>query len=95
MPYFAVELAFDRDEERRLSLRPAHRVLLKDLHEQGKLVMAGPFADESGALLILSAGSREEAIQILDGDPYTHEDVLTRMSIREWTPIVPEPTSSP
>lgn len=94
MPTFVVELAFDKDEERRLALRPAHREMLKDLHQKGLLLTAGPFADESGALLIFSVDSREQLIQILDEDRYTHEDVLTRKSIREWTPIVPEPDAA-
>jgi uncharacterized protein len=85
---FVVELTFDKDEERRLALRPAHREMLRALHEKGALVMAGPFADDTGALLIFRTESRDELMRLLDADPYTHEDVLTRTSIREWAPIV-------
>jgi uncharacterized protein YciI len=87
MPIFAVELAFDKDEARRLERRPSHRERLKDLYDEGVLVMSGPFADDSGALLILRAESQDALLRILDDDPYTHDDVVTRANIREWAPI--------
>jgi uncharacterized protein YciI len=48
---YVLELAFDGDE-RRLAARPAHRERLARLRAGGTLLMAGPWADDSGALLI-------------------------------------------
>ena len=49
----AVILSFS-DDPARLELRPRHRELLGEMHEQGLLVAAGPFADQSGALLLFA-----------------------------------------
>jgi hypothetical protein len=52
-------------------------------------VTAGPFADDTGALLVYRVGSRDELDHLLDADPYTPADVVTRVGIREWAPIIP------
>ncbi|MGH8824206.1 MAG: YciI family protein [Jiangellaceae bacterium] len=89
MPTYVLELAFDRDNDRRLEVRPSHRDYLQRLHADGLLVSAGPFADDSGALLVYRVGSRDELDDLLDADPYTAADVVTRTGIREWVPIIP------
>ena len=50
MPTYVVELAFDKDNDRRMEVRPSHREYLQRLHAEGRLVTAGPFADDTGAL---------------------------------------------
>jgi len=57
---FVVELRFD-DNPDRLQARPAHRELLGRLKESGRWLMAGPWADDSGALLIIELDSAELA----------------------------------
>jgi uncharacterized protein YciI len=80
-----VELAFD-DDPRRLAARPAHRERLVALRRNGVLVMAGPWADDSGALLVFDA-ERPAVERELAEDPYY---ALTRVvSVREWLPVVP------
>jgi uncharacterized protein len=83
---FVVQLSFD-DDPRRLEARPRHREMLTRLHESGVLVMAGPWADDSGALLVFrtdEAGVRK----IMDEDPYYRAPGVTVASLREWRPIV-------
>ena len=82
----ALELAFN-DDPRRLDARPAHRAHLARLHEQGVLVMAGPWADESGALLVFRAD--EAALdEIMSTDPYYSTPGVSVVAKRAWNPIV-------
>jgi uncharacterized protein YciI len=81
-----LELAFD-DDERRLAARSAHRERLARLHAEGRLLIAGPWEDDSGALLVFRAdedGMRE----ILAADPYYATPGVTVVSCRCWRPIV-------
>lgn len=84
---FVVELAFDGNPAR-LALRPAHRDKLRALHEAGRLVLAGPFADESGALLVLDVADAAEVAALLDDDPYYRAPGVTIVRQQEWTPVV-------
>lgn len=81
-----LELAFD-DSPQRLAARPAHRQRLAELHAAGALVMAGPFADDSGALLVFAAG-RSEVDAIVADDPYYSVDGVRVVGLREWRPVV-------
>lgn len=84
---FVLELAFD-DHPDRLAARPAHRERLQALHATGRLVMAGPFADDSGALHVYDVADADELTQVIDGDPYYRAPGVTIVGQREWTPIV-------
>ncbi|HET6215237.1 MAG TPA: YciI family protein [Micromonosporaceae bacterium] len=88
MARFVVQLAF-KDNDRRLAVRPAHRDYLWRLHGEGRLVTAGPWADDTGAMLIYEVAGEDELAAILADDPYTPAAVCDVVLIREWTPIVP------
>jgi uncharacterized protein len=80
-----VELQFDGNAAR-LAARAQHRKRLDQLHAQGDLLLAGPWADDSGALLIFRAdGNRVR--QIIQDDPYYTAPGVTVLSIRQWTHI--------
>jgi uncharacterized protein YciI len=81
-----LELAFD-DSPQRLAARPAHRQRLAELHASGALVMAGPFADDSGALLVF-AGDESSVDAIVASDPYYSVDGVRVVGLREWLPVV-------
>lgn len=89
MATFVLELRFDRDNEKRLETRPVHREHLRGLLDQGKLIMAGPWADDSGALIVLDVADEAEARTIIARDPYTHAGCVSVVSLRPWTPILP------
>lgn len=81
-----VELAFTGDP-RRLEARAAHRQHLAELHQRGVLAAAGPWDDDSGALLIFrldEPGARAE----IDTDPYYTAPGVRIVSIRSWAPVV-------
>jgi uncharacterized protein len=81
-----VELAFTADPQR-LQARPAHRWRLTKLHHDGVLLAAGPWADDSGALLIFNVGEQELQAE-LSTDPYYSTPGVTIASIHAWAPIV-------
>jgi uncharacterized protein len=81
-----LELAFTASPER-LAARPAHRLFLARLHEEGCLLAAGPWADDSGALLVFDV-ERAELRRILDADPYYRTPGVEVAAIREWAPVV-------
>ena len=66
---FAALIEFTEDEELRLQTRPAHREYLRSLLDAGKLAMSGPWADDTGALIIYDADDMAEAERFLDADP--------------------------
>ena len=85
---FVVELAFGPQQEERLAARPAHRQLLTRWHADGVVVTAGPFADESGALLVFDVPDAEELDRLLGDDPYYRTPGVTVVRKQEWSPVV-------
>ncbi|MBM7787301.1 YciI family protein [Tenggerimyces flavus] len=92
MAIFALQLQF-KNNDRRLEVRPKHREYLTTLREQGKIVTSGPWADETGALLLYDVASEEELRGILAADPYTEADVYDIVLLQEWKPLFPWPAT--
>ncbi len=86
MTTFAVRLVFDCDNAARLEVRPKHREYLLSLAAQETLRLAGPYADDEGALLIYEVADRSALDAVLAADPYfdRSEPVVTIAEIREW-----------
>jgi uncharacterized protein len=84
---YVVELAFGPEPER-LAARPAHRERLQQLRDAGQVVLAGPWADDSGALLVFDVASHGALDRLLDDDPYFRTPGVTVVRSAEWTPIV-------
>ena len=90
MAQFVVQLRFDLAEtDRRMEVRPAHRDYLTELKATGKLVAAGPFADQTGALLVYDVADETELREILAKDPYTPANVYKIATLAEWQPLFP------
>ncbi len=83
MKYIAY-VAYTKDATKIAAHRPSHRQYLTSLLEQGKLLAAGPFTDDSGALFIYEADSAEAAAQLLAGDPFSTSGVIVRSEIKPW-----------
>ncbi|GGU19049.1 YciI family protein [Lentzea flava] len=88
MARFAVELVFGPETEKRLSVRPAHREYIASLVEKGVVLGAGPYADDTGALIIYEAADEPALKEFIAADPYTPANVITEWKIREWTPVL-------
>jgi uncharacterized protein len=81
-----IELSFT-DDPVRLDARPAHRRRLEDLYSQGVLVAAGPWDDDSGALLVFDI-ERAEVEAVMGADPYFATPGVKVVSVRTWRPVV-------
>lgn len=82
---FLLELEFT-DDPRRLTARPAHRKRLQQLYAEGQLVLAGPWADDSGAALVFDT-DRAGMDRIMAADPYYSTPGVVVTSLRAWTPL--------
>ena len=90
MAHYVVQLRFDLAEtDRRMQVRPAHREYLAELKAAGKLVAAGPYADQTGALLVYDVADEAELRDILAKDPYTPADVYEIATLAEWQTLFP------
>lgn len=81
-----VELSFSEDS-RRLEARPAHRQRLNEWYERGELLLAGPWADDSGALLLFLL-DRAGVERALAADPYFATPGVRVVAVRDWRPVV-------
>jgi uncharacterized protein YciI len=61
-----------------------HVDYLRRLRDEGKLVMSGPFTDNGGGLIIFSASSKEEAIELSNNDPPVAKGVQ-KATVRTWS----------
>jgi RimJ/RimL family protein N-acetyltransferase/uncharacterized protein YciI len=61
----------------------AHVSFLRDLEQQGKLAMCGPFTNYKGGMIILNVSQYQEAMAIAITDPFIKEKVRN-FTIRTW-----------
>lgn len=92
MKYFAVHYTYADEAPEVVALRPIHREFLGTLMDQGKLVGSGPYTDGLGSALIIirldAPASIDDAIQLMNEDPFHKENVLAGRTIREWNPVM-------
>jgi uncharacterized protein len=94
MPYFA--LIYDLVDDyltRRPQFREQHLKMAHDLKLQGKIVLAGAFADPPDkALLIFQADDRGVAETFAKNDPYVIHGLVKNWEVRAWSVVVGNPT---
>ncbi|MEV0676790.1 YciI family protein [Actinosynnema sp. NPDC050436] len=88
MARFLVELEFGDNVDDRLAVRPAHREYLATLVEQGRLLVSGPYADQSGAVLVYEVADEAELREVLAADPYAPAGVVTATRVHEWQTVM-------
>jgi uncharacterized protein len=71
--------------EKRMQHRAEHRAYLNRLVDEGSLLMAGPFADERGGLIVFEAEDEAAVRRLMADDPFTIEGVFATTEIRPWT----------
>ncbi|MBO8164327.1 MAG: hypothetical protein H0Z34_11500 [Brevibacillus sp.] len=74
------------DPDLNAKIRPAHLDYINQLFLQDKVVMAGPFTDKRGGMVIYRANSLEEARQMAEADPVVAQGART-LELREWNPL--------
>lgn len=82
-----IELAFTNEQER-LSARAAHRQRLAALHRAGVVRMAGPFADDTGAMIIFDVPDRRGLDELIADDPYFTTPGVKVHQIQHWQPFL-------
>lgn len=85
---FAAIIEYASDKAKIASLRPVHRQYLSDLRQRGRLAASGPFTDDSGALIIYEAETKEEAEKLLQGDPFHQNGIFVRYQLWPWNPVI-------
>jgi uncharacterized protein YciI len=61
--------------------------VVAQLHREGKVVMAGPYGDDSGALLLFNVADEAELDAILAADPYYRHPAVHIRRRQQWTPL--------
>lgn len=75
--------------ELRKEYRQDHLRRLEEIDSKKKLILAGPFADQTGSLIVFEAESLEEARHWAEGDPYIQKKVFSRYEIKPFTQVFP------
>ncbi|GAA1626607.1 YciI family protein [Georgenia ruanii] len=89
MPVFALTYTYTNDTAGRDAYRPKHKELLGGLAEKGILRASGPFGPEEtpGALLLVRADSKEEALTLTQQDPFRVNGFVSSVTAQEWIPM--------
>ena len=92
---WAAVIEYVPDAEKVAEYRPAHRVYLTGLTESGQLVVAGPFLDDFGALIVYEAADAGAAELLLKADPFHAAGVFSKWIIRPWKTVFGNPALLP
>ena len=88
MSFFVLEYRY-ADLDARARVRPDHLAYLQSLHKKGIVVLAGPVGDGSGAMMVLRAGSEDEARRVMENDPYSAAGAGVDHVLRPWNVVIP------
>ncbi len=80
-------------QEKRKVHRQAHLDRMDPLDKAGKVLLAGPFTDKAGSLIVLDMTSLEEVQAFLKDDPYVTEGVFARYEIHPFMQVFPQRTT--
>jgi uncharacterized protein YciI len=62
----------------------AHASFMDSLEQDGFVVLGGPLEGTDDALLVIRAGTEDEIVSRLAGDPWTRKDLLRISRIARW-----------
>jgi uncharacterized protein YciI len=85
---FAAIIEYLQDKNKVSEIRPAHRAYLTGLKEKGQIAATGPFTDDTGALIIYEANSKEEAEKLIKADPFCQNGIFLKWQLRPWNPVI-------
>lgn len=61
-----------------------HATFMDSLFENGMVVLGGPFADATGALVIVEAENEQEVADVFARDPFVEHDIFAKSSFKQW-----------
>ncbi len=83
----------------RKKLRPDHLARIQGLHDQGRVLLAGPHpkhddgkpadAGFTGSLMVIDFDSMEQAQEWADNDPYTLGGVFSTVTVKPFIQVLP------
>jgi uncharacterized protein YciI len=79
---FAYIYFMTEEPDRVASVVPEHVAYWRALRLSRYL--GGPFGDRSGGLISFEAGSRAEAEDLVEQDPFARAELLSRRWVQEW-----------
>jgi uncharacterized protein len=87
-----VIIGHDGPEGARLrpQVRQAHLDNLRPLVDRGKVVLAGPFTDGSGSLIVIDAEDEAQARAFANSDPYVTRGVFEKVEVKPFRRVFPE-----
>ncbi len=88
---FAAVIEYISDAAKVSEHRPAHRAYLTELIETNRLVVAGPFLDDYGALIVYEAADAAGAEELLKGDPFHGAGIFLKWTMRPWKTVFGNP----
>jgi uncharacterized protein len=74
----------------RPQVRQAHLDNLRPLAQLGKVVLAGPFTDGSGSLIVIDMDSEAQALAFAQSDPYVTQGVFESIEVKPFRKVFPE-----
>ncbi|MAY42727.1 MULTISPECIES: YciI family protein [unclassified Neptuniibacter] len=99
MFYAIISEDIENSLEKRLAARPDHIARLKELNEEGRLLIAGPHpaidsedpgsAGFTGSLVVAEFPSLTEAQQWADNDPYISAGVYKKVTVKPYKKVLP------
>ncbi len=89
MALYALYIRFTDDTDKRLATRPVHREWLRSMYDAGKVVEAGPFTDDSGAIIVYDVADKEAAEAQFAQDPYSLTGgIVESVTFHEWNRVL-------
>ena len=61
-----------------------HADFMDRLFAQGMILLGGPFADTTGALVIVQAASEQEVADVFARDPFVIHGIFTLSALKQW-----------
>ena len=74
----------------RPQVREAQLENLGRLVQQGRVVLAGPFIDGSGSLIVVDMDSEVQALAFAQSDPYVTQGAFERIEVKPFRKVFPE-----
>jgi uncharacterized protein len=67
---------------------------LEPLAQAGRIVVAGPFTDGTGSLIVIDAASREAVWELVARDPYVTSGVFNHVEVKPFLQVFPKERGS-
>ena len=89
MPLFVVDYTYSAQTAAgRDTCRSAHRAWLSELVDRQIVIACGPYADDSGAFILVESDTTATVAQLFTHDPFVIHGLVPEHRIVEWTPVM-------